>query len=117
MRYLAGRKHDRLMAYATGGSSNYPLEKLSRKIDHYLGLGFRAFKIGAGSHSVEDGFHIENTLEVAASFEKTKLEHIGAHVPERIWDLFVQNVKRYLEKKPLLNQVTTESLRCPTEMP
>ena len=38
----------RLMAYATGGSSNYPLEKLSRKIDHYLGLGFRAFKIGGG---------------------------------------------------------------------
>jgi phosphoglycerate dehydrogenase-like enzyme len=37
--------------------------------------------------------------------------------PERIWDLFVQNVKRYLENKPLLNQITTESLRCPTEMP
>lgn len=77
---LGGAKHDRLMAYATGGSSNYPLEKLSRKIDHYLGLGFRAFKIGAGSHSVEGGFHIENTPAVAAAFERSKLEHVRAHV-------------------------------------
>jgi phosphoglycerate dehydrogenase-like enzyme len=37
--------------------------------------------------------------------------------PERIWDLFVQNVKRYLENKPLLNIIATESLRCPTEIP
>jgi len=77
---LGGAKCNRLMAYATGGSSNYPLEKLSRKIDHYLGLGFRAFKIGAGSHSVEDGFRNETIPEVAADFEKAKLEHIRAHV-------------------------------------
>jgi phosphoglycerate dehydrogenase-like enzyme len=29
----------------------------------------------------------------------------------RIWDLFVQNVERYLTGKPLLNQVSTEQLR------
>ncbi|MCA9434023.1 MAG: hypothetical protein KC940_26105, partial [Candidatus Omnitrophica bacterium] len=56
---LGGTKHSRIPAYATGGSSNYPLEKLTRKIDHYLGWGFRAFKIGAGSYSVDDGFQIE----------------------------------------------------------
>lgn len=36
--------------------------------------------------------------------------------PERIWDLFVQNVKRHLENKPLLNKIPTESLRYPTEI-
>lgn len=77
---LGGAKHARLMAYATGGSSNYPLEKLSRKIDHYLGLGFRAFKIGAGSYRVEQGFAIETEPEEAAAFEVTKLEHVRAHV-------------------------------------
>ena len=77
---LGGAKHARLMAYATGGSSNYPLEKLSRKIDHYLGLGFRAFKIGAGSHCAEHGFIIESAPKEAAAFEVTKLEHVRAHV-------------------------------------
>jgi len=77
---LGGAKHKRLLAYATGGPSNYPLERLSEKMDSYLGLGFRAFKMGAGSHSLEGGFHIENSPNEAAEFEATKLEHIRAHV-------------------------------------
>lgn len=77
---LGGAQHERLMGYATGGSSNYPLDKLSRKMDHYLGLGFRAFKVGAGSHSVEEGFSIESEPDAAATLEVTKLEHIRSHV-------------------------------------
>ena len=45
---LGGRCHDRLLAYATGGPSNYPADHLKAKMDFYLGLGFRAFKVGAG---------------------------------------------------------------------
>jgi L-alanine-DL-glutamate epimerase-like enolase superfamily enzyme len=45
---LGGRCHDRLLAYATGGISNWPPDRLKAKIDFYLGLGFRAFKVGAG---------------------------------------------------------------------
>jgi L-alanine-DL-glutamate epimerase-like enolase superfamily enzyme len=45
---LGGRRHDRLLAYATGGVSNWPPDRLKAKIDFYLGLGFRAFKVGAG---------------------------------------------------------------------
>ncbi|MCB9770403.1 MAG: mandelate racemase/muconate lactonizing enzyme family protein [Candidatus Omnitrophica bacterium] len=81
---LGGTKHSRIPAYATGGSSNYPLEKLSRKIDHYLGLGFRAFKIGAGSYSVDDGFQIEHSPDAAAEFEVKKLEHIRRNVGNEI---------------------------------
>jgi galactonate dehydratase len=45
---LGGRCHDRLPAYATGGVSNWPPDRLKAKIDFYLGLGFRAFKVGVG---------------------------------------------------------------------
>jgi galactonate dehydratase len=45
---LGGRCHDRLLAYATGGISNWPSDRLKAKIDSYLGLGFRAFKVGSG---------------------------------------------------------------------
>jgi L-alanine-DL-glutamate epimerase-like enolase superfamily enzyme len=45
---LGGRQHERLLAYATGGPSNWPPERLKAKIDFYLGLGFRAFKVGTG---------------------------------------------------------------------
>ncbi|HEU5329892.1 MAG TPA: hypothetical protein VFU78_17515, partial [Thermomicrobiales bacterium] len=39
---LGGKHHDRLPAYATGGVSNWPLDRLLAKVDHYLSLGFRA---------------------------------------------------------------------------
>ena len=45
---LGGRCHERLLAYATGGPSNWPPDRLKAKIDFYLGLGFRAFKVGSG---------------------------------------------------------------------
>ncbi len=45
---LGGRCHDRLLAYATGGPSNWPPDRLRAKIDFYLGLGFRAFKVASG---------------------------------------------------------------------
>jgi len=77
---LGGAKHERILGYATGGSSNYPLDKLSQKMDHYLGLGFLAFKLGAGSHDEEKGFYIESEPDAAAEFEVAKLEHIRAHV-------------------------------------
>ena len=41
-------KHEKLLCYATGGPSNYPPERLIEKMDHYMALGFLAFKIGAG---------------------------------------------------------------------
>ena len=43
---LGGRRHDSLLGYATGAGTVYPKPRLADKIDFYLGLGFRAFKIG-----------------------------------------------------------------------
>jgi galactonate dehydratase len=77
---LGGRKHERLLCYATGGPSNYPKERLAEKMDYYLSLGFRGFKIGAGSHSLEQGWYIPLSSAEAAEFEGDKLAFVRAQV-------------------------------------
>ena len=51
---LGGKRHDSILGYATGAGTVYPKPRLADKIDFYLGLGFRAFKIGTGA-STPDG--------------------------------------------------------------
>lgn len=45
---LGGRRHDRLLGYATGSVSNYPWSSLIEKIQRYQNAGFRAAKFAAG---------------------------------------------------------------------
>jgi len=66
---LGGRKHEELECYATGGPSNYPLDRLAAKMDHYLSLGFRGFKIGVGSYSLSQGGYLAPSPNEAADFE------------------------------------------------
>ena len=82
---LGGRQHDRLLGYATGGPSNYPKEKLAQKIDYYLSLGFRGFKIATGSYSTEQGQYTPGTPAEAADFEGDKLSSIRSHVGNDIY--------------------------------
>jgi galactonate dehydratase len=101
---LGGRKHDRLLAYATGGPSNYPKDRLARKIESYLGLGFRAFKLATGFLSEAGDEHQASGPAEAADFEADKVDFIrsrfgkSVHVlldghmgnqPCRPWDLGV----------------------------
>lgn len=81
---LGGLKHDRLLAYATGGPSNYPLEKLAAKVEYYLSLGFQGFKLGAGSHSAEEGFSVAGEPAAAADFEAAKLDFIRSRFGRRV---------------------------------
>jgi galactonate dehydratase len=83
-RLLGGARHDRLLAYATGGPSNYPKDRLAAKIDFYLSLGFRGFKIATGSHSPEQGWFTPGSPSQAADFEGDKLRFIRAHVGPEI---------------------------------
>lgn len=76
---LGGRKHERLLGYATGGPSNYPQSRLAAKIDYYRSLGFHAFKVGVGSFSPEEGWYTPVGPEEAANFEGAKLEFIRRH--------------------------------------
>lgn len=51
---LGGRRHAKLLGYATGSVSNYPWDDLIAKIDRYRGAGFRAAKFGAGWYRGSD---------------------------------------------------------------
>ena len=79
---LGGRKHDSLDCYATGGPSNYPKDRLAAKIDFYLSLGFRAFKVGGGSYP--PGTSNVTGPNQTADFEADKLEFIRSHVGKEI---------------------------------
>ncbi len=98
---LGGRRHDRLPCYATGGPSNYPLSEMTAKIDSYLSLGFTAFKVAAGSYTVDEGFCVPATTREAVDLEVAKVDfmrrHVGGDVkimldghmgnsPSRTWD-------------------------------
>jgi galactonate dehydratase len=72
---FGGPKHEKLLCYATGGPSNMPKDRLAAKIDYYLGLGFRAFKLGVGSTSAE-GSYLPKTAAEAADFEGAKLAFV-----------------------------------------
>ena len=82
---LGGAKHARLPCYATGGPSNYPLEKLAKKMDYYFSLGFRGLKVGAGSFSVEDGWYTPMTPTEAADFEGAKVAFMRQHAGPEAW--------------------------------
>ena len=82
---LGGAKHARLPCYATGGPSNYPREKLAKKMDYYFSLGFRGLKVGAGSFSVEDGWYTPMTPAEAADFEGTKVAFMRQHAGPDAW--------------------------------
>ena len=97
---LGGRQHDSLDCYATGGPSNYPVDRLLAKFDYYMSLGFKAVKIATGAYPAEHcQVHGPNQT---ADFEANKLDLIRAHVgpevkimldghmgnnPVKTWDL------------------------------
>ena len=82
---LGGAKHERLPCYATGGPSNYPKERLARKIDHYFSLGFRGIKVGAGSFSPERGWYMPAEAVEAAEFEADKVAFMRRHAGDDAW--------------------------------
>jgi galactonate dehydratase len=82
---LGGLRHDRLLAYATGGISNWPTDRLKAKIDFYLGLGFRAFKVGTGYYdaTTRDAVPAKSTsaiVEMEASKAALMRAHVGPDV-------------------------------------
>ncbi len=85
---LGPSRHPRLPCYATGGPSNYPPEKLARKIDHYRALGFRGVKVGTGSFTPDQGWYMPGTAAEAADFEAAKAAFIRAKAGRDLWLMF-----------------------------
>lgn len=82
---LGGRCHERLPAYATGGPSNWPPDKLRAKVDFYLDLGFRAFKVGAGYYDSQSGAGVpaptvSAVIEQEAGKARLLREHLGPEI-------------------------------------
>lgn len=76
--------HKRLPCYATGGPSNYPLERLAEKVDYYQSLGFKGVKIGAGAYSKDKGFVIPSDPAEAAEFEASKVSYLRKQFGDRL---------------------------------
>jgi galactonate dehydratase len=74
---LGGRQHQHLDCYATGGPSNYPLQKLTAKIEYYLSLGFHAVKIASGAWPSE--LSKVRGVSETADFEAHKLSSLRNH--------------------------------------
>ena len=74
---LGGLKHEQLPCYATGGPSNYPIERLKAKVDFYQSLGFRAVKIATGAYPRAEG--PAGSPQQIADFEAAKLAALRAH--------------------------------------
>jgi galactonate dehydratase len=51
---LGGRRHEKLLGYATGSVSNYPWDELAAKVERYRAAGFRAAKFAAGWYRQSD---------------------------------------------------------------
>jgi L-alanine-DL-glutamate epimerase-like enolase superfamily enzyme len=77
--------HERIPCYATGGPSNYPLDKLAGKIEYYNSLGFKGVKIGAGAYYKDKGFNIPSEPAEAADFESGKVDYIRSQFGNDLW--------------------------------
>lgn len=77
--------HSSLPCYATGGPSNYPIDKLVGKIEYYMSLGFKGVKVGAGAYYKDEGFNIPAEPAVAADFESAKAEYIRKQFGNDLW--------------------------------
>lgn len=82
--FVSNENHERIPCYATGGPSNYPVDKLAGKIDYYKSLGFNGMKIGAGAYYKDKGFNIPSEPAEAADFESGKMEYLRSQFGQDI---------------------------------
>lgn len=73
-----------LPCYATGGPSNYPLDRLAEKVDYYQSLGFTGMKIGAGAFLKDKGFVIPEDASGASDLEAEKVAYLRSQFGDRI---------------------------------
>jgi len=78
-------EHKKLPCYATGGPSNYPLDKLASKIEFYQSVGFRGVKLGAGAYYRDSGSEISDDPAKAADFEAAKVLFIRERFGDELW--------------------------------
>jgi galactonate dehydratase len=83
--FPAAKQHEKIPCYATGGPSNYPIDKLVEKIEYYCSLGFKGAKVGAGAYYKDRGSHIATEPNCAADFEAEKLRIVRQRFGNDLW--------------------------------
>ncbi len=78
-------EHSALPCYATGGPSNYPLDKLESKVSFYCSLGFKGVKLGAGAYIKDQGVEIPDDPHKAADLESKKLDFVREKFGRDLW--------------------------------
>jgi L-alanine-DL-glutamate epimerase-like enolase superfamily enzyme len=73
---LGGRKHDRILCYASGSCCSFPYDRLERMLEYYVSLGFRAVKTAVGNFVEGEGWSLPTSPREAADFEAGKMEFI-----------------------------------------
>ena len=78
---LGGRRHDKLLSYATGSISNYPWPGLIEKIERYQSAGFRAAKFAAGWYDAANKtVFTGRTSQAWVEMESEKLQTIRRQI-------------------------------------
>lgn len=71
---LGGKRHESILCYATGGPSNYPMDRLFKKIEFYMSLGFKGVKVGAGEFYADGNDGLGNTVSSNVPSEAADIE-------------------------------------------
>lgn len=74
-----------LPCYATGGPSNFPLERLGEKVAFYMEEGFKGVKIGAGAFGQNKVLTLHHHPERAAAAEVEKAAFIRRQFGPDLW--------------------------------
>lgn len=83
--FPTAQEHAQLPCYATGGPSNYPLDKLAAKVEYYSSLGFKGVKLGAGAYYKGEGNKVSNDPAEAADLEAAKCSFIRERFGKDLW--------------------------------
>lgn len=83
--HIENTYYTKLPCYATGGPSNYPIDKLAQKIEYYISLGFKGVKVGVGAYHKDKGFSIAEEPTAAADFEAGKVAYIREQFGNELW--------------------------------
>ena len=90
---LGGRCHDTLPCYATGGTSPHDRGELEGKVAQYLGLGFHAVKLGAGTYRPGHPVLSSRTPQEARDVEISKVEFLR----QRFGETFQLNLDAHMD--------------------
>jgi len=108
---LGGRCHETLLAYASGGSSYWPEDKLLGTIECYIKTGYRAVKLGGGLYESQDiPIYRDPTPAGAAATEVMKAEILKKNFGSSFQLLLDGHMDNMTEQDMIWNEATAAAV-------